>query len=191
MRTAGLHGAAKPAGFIPAFFFVIRYEFTIDPEDHVAARRLSLRPRRAVRWALWIGGGIALTALAADFLGGAQSGRARPLLPMLFGAGLFFLAWYYVLLPRQVRRIYRTDPAETPAPVAGEISAAGVAVSTAGMKGTLAWDDVVKWKHDARVIVLFTAEGGHTAIPWRGFATDIDRAAALDLIQSRLGAPAN
>jgi hypothetical protein len=170
---------------------VLRYQFTIDPEDHVGARRLSLRPTRNVRWALAAVGLLLLVLLAADFVRGAKTGQARPLLPMLLGGGVFLLAWYYVLLPRQVRRIYRTDDATPPEPVSGELSAAGVAVASAGLKGALTWDRVERWKHDARLLVLFADDGTHTAIPLRGFATAEDRAAALVLLRQHLGAPAN
>ncbi len=170
---------------------MIRYQFTIDPEDHVGARRLSLRPTRKVRLVLGVVGMLVLGLLAADFVRGAKAGHARPLLPMLLGGGVFLLAWYYVLLPRQIRRIYRTDDTAPPEPVLGEISVAGVAVSTAGMKGALTWDRVERWKHDARLIVLFADDGAHTIIPRRGFAADAEHAAALALLREHLGAPAN
>src|SRR5688500_8344725 len=105
---------------------MIPYAFEIDPDDHVAARRLSLRPRRVMRWILWILGLPLLAVLALDFYFGVSRGRAHPLLPAILGFGVFLIAWYYVLLPRQIRRTYQLSDDTPLAPMSGELSETGV-----------------------------------------------------------------
>lgn len=168
---------------------MIRYSVQIDAADYLAARRLSLRPPRFWRWALWLAAPFALALLAFAIHHRLSSGRPNAFLPMLLGAGIFLLLWYYVLLPLQVRRAYQGIGDANPAPIEGELSDTGVTVTTGQMTGTLAWSDVTGWKRNARLILLLAANGGYTMIPLRGFVHDRDRAAALELLERQLGRP--
>ena len=168
---------------------MIPYTFEIDSEDHVAARRLSLRPRRVMRRILWAIGLPILALLAWEFYRGVTSGRSHPFLPALLGGGIFLLVWYYVLLPRQIRRTYQPSHDTPLAPISGELSENGVRVTNAALTGAIAWPDVTHWKHDSRLILLFAESGDYTMIPLRGFATPAARDAALALLVQHLGPP--
>ena len=167
----------------------VSYTFAIDPEDHVSARLLGFRPRRAVRFLLFLGAVGLVAALSFDRLPGLPPGRGHALLASLLGFGIFLLVWYYFLLPRQVRRIHTVAGDSAPAPLHGEIDADGLRVRTAGLHGTLPWSEIEHWKRDGRIVLLVTAAGETTIVPLRAFATDADRETALALFHTHLGPP--
>lgn len=167
----------------------VPYGVQIRADDYLAARRLDLRPRRGLRLALWGLGPPLLLVLAVDFHLGGGRGGSHPFLPSVLGAGVFLLLWYYVLLPHQVRRAYQSASDPAAASVNGEVSTDGITVRAGGLQGRLAWPDVARWKQDASLILLYSAAGEFTMIPLRGFATEADRAAALELIARHAGPP--
>lgn len=166
---------------------MLRYVAQIDTEDRVAARRLHLRLSPPLRVALWLAA-LSLGAFLVVTLVAREPGSAtHPLLPALVGLLIFLAAWYFILLPRQIRRAYR-QPFDAPAPtLSGELTDDGLTVTSDAVSGKLPWRDVLRWKHDDRLILLYSSTSDFIMIPLRGFDSPDTRAAALAFLQRHLG----
>jgi len=166
---------------------MLRYLVQIDAEDRVAARRLHLRLSPPLRVALWLAALSLGAFLVVTLVAGDTRAAPHPLLPALVALLLFLAAWYFILLPRQIRRAYH-QPFDTPAPtLAGELTDAGLSVTSEAVSGQLPWRDVVRWKHDDRLVLLYSSASDFVMIPLRGFDSPESRSAALAFLQRHLG----
>jgi hypothetical protein len=161
----------------------IPFAVELTPDDYVAARRLNLRPGPAARAFLWSAGVLILLFLAWDWYSGETLQRFRPLLAPVLGGAVFLTVYVRFLLPWSVRRAYRQQP---PQPLSGHVSPEGLTVTSSDSPGTADWSLFFKWKANERVVLLYYADRLFTMIPLRGFATEGDRAAALELIQRQI-----
>ena len=159
----------------------IPYDVMIAPGDYVGARRLSLAPRPLMRVILWLWAIIFVpVCLWLTYFGWAR-GRWHPLLMPIFGAALFLVFYFFVLLPWSTRRAYQRHH------VAGELSEEGLELTMEGARQRIKWPLIRKWKCSDKLLLFYFADEGFAVLPLRGFATQDDRRAALRLVERMLG----
>lgn len=166
---------------------MLRYVAQIDTEDRVAARRLHLRFSPPLRFALWLAALSLFAFLVATLVFRDAHSAPHPLLPALVALLLFLAAWYFILLPRQIRRAYHQPFVAAAPTLSGELTDDGLTVTSEAVSGKLAWRDVLRWKHNDRLILLYSSTSDFIMIPLRGFDSFETRAAALAFLQRHLG----
>jgi hypothetical protein len=155
------------------------YAAEFDPGDYVAARRLSLTPRRIMRLILWVWVAILVPFCVWLTYFGWVRGRWHPLLLPMAGAGAFLAFYFYVVLPWIARQGHRPEPA------AGHFTDAGVVSDQLGL---VEWNRLRKWKRNDRILVFYSSGDAFLVVPLRAFATAADRTAAIALLERKLGA---
>ena len=159
----------------------IPYDVTIGPADYVSARRLSLAPRPSMRLILWLWAMVFVPVCLWLTYFGWVRGRWHPLLSPIFGAALFLLFYFFVLLPWSTYRAYQRHH------VTGELSEEGLKLTMEGASQRIKWPLIRKGKRSDTLLLFYFADEGFAVIPLRAFATHDDRAAALSLIERKVG----
>lgn len=147
----------------------------IFPEDYIAAVRLNYKPRKV--WAV-IGLFVVLLAVIAFVLGVRDIARGKGDIWDVIGlpAIAYPPLWYFVFLPRRIRKLYKQQRAlhETHDVTFDE---AGIATTYAFAKGVMPWSHVHKWRESEDLFLVYHSDAMFSIFPKRDFlpASDADR----------------
>jgi hypothetical protein len=149
-------------------------DIQLSEEDYVAANRLSLSYRR-MAYLLLIGALVMvgfIVAVQYMFHGGVLN---LPLLVVVVGGYFVVLAiWMavvrFLLLPVRARRIFRQQKAMRRQHRLSWDENGLIVESTTGHAITL-WSDIVKWRENRRLFLVYTSDIHVRMVPKRAFST--------------------
>lgn len=162
-------------------------QIRILPEDYLAAVRLNMRPRKA-----WAVVGIVLLVVFAAAIGlmlwRLASGQGQWFDFALAAAVVWLVAWYWVFLPRQVRKLY-SQQRSLQEPFEAIFDDAGMRTRSERGDGTLLWADAHKWRESKHLFLIYQSDALFHLLPKRCFGSEAEQAQLRDLLLSRVGPP--
>lgn len=162
-------------------------QIRILAEDYLAAVRLNLRPRKARAIA-----GIVLLVVVAIAIGllllRIASGEAQWFDSILVAAVVWLVLWYWVFLPRQVRKLY-SQQRSLQEPFEAAFDATGMRIDSERGNATLPWADVHKWRESKRIFLIYQSDALFHLLPKRCFGSEADQAELRDRLLAQVGPP--
>jgi len=142
--------------------------------DYVAAQFLHMRPRRV--YAII---GVLLSCLA--ILAVVYSHSLILILCLAYLAGCFF-----IYLPFRAKRTFRQYKALSER-MTVEIRDDGLFVRRINGEGLVPWSQIMKWRNNRKLVLLYPAGSVFHLIPSHFFPNENDFKSFLDTLESRLG----
>lgn len=154
-------------------------EYRITEQDYIRAQRLFARatPRGWAAFAV-MAAGAALLAVAGGDLRPAGIGG-------LIGIAVV-LAISRMLLPWNARRQYRKYKA-IQEPLGIELREDGVRFASSQGEGTVVWDHILKWRQDARYVLLYPMPRMFHIVPRSIAAQGFDIDGLIARLEARVG----
>ena len=154
---------------------IMKAQGTLTISDYLGAQRLHYRPKP------WLA--VVLIVLCAASFWYAYSWRdwVMALLPV------YFAAVFLVYIPLKARRTFRQNKALAD-PMTVEVRDDGIFLSNAYSNGLLPWGHIYKWKHSARLVLIYRASNLMHIIPSRFFQSTSDYEAFLQILRSKTSA---
>jgi hypothetical protein len=162
----------------------IRVKFALSEEDFVAARLLSYRPSRLIKYLLYVMLGLYLVLLLS-FAYEMLLGRSKANdFALLLGGGLYFLAVYFLLLPWMARLAYKKDKFAERI-LEYSFSEGSLRDHSMADPVDIPWTKLSKWKYDKRIVLFYDQLGVVRMIPWSAFSKDKERAELLSYLEKK------
>ncbi|SFO59169.1 YcxB-like protein [Variovorax sp. OK605] len=158
--------------------------FRISEDDYLAAMKLHARLTPA-RLALTVGIGLLLVLGAAfgpPLLEAASVGG-------LVGGGGVLLATRFIVLPLMARRHYRKYKA-IHEEFNAELLDHGLRLTVPHSDHTIVWQNVLKWRHDGRFVLLYPMPRLFHVVPKSVAARGFDLKGLLERLNRHVGPPA-
>lgn len=139
--------------------------FTITAEDYTNALRLHMRRYWATKTGpkLFLAAMFALCVVAvivSDF----DPTPTTVATVVLIGTAILPLLSYFILLPRQARKVYRqVETMRHPTEVSWDLD--GYSASTATSMSTIAWSDYYGWSADEKMVLFMQAPNLFQMLP--------------------------
>jgi YcxB-like protein len=137
--------------------------------DYLDAQLLHMTPRPATRTTFWLlGVALAIFIVAIPIYHIPFESWSACLVPAFILASLYAI-YRYVLLPRQVKRIF-SQQQELNSPFEMDFSQAGLGFSNEFGQSLRPWPTFHKWKENEKMFVLYHSDIMYTMCPKRLFA---------------------
>jgi hypothetical protein len=160
--------------------------YTISPSDYKRAIWVHMRPRRflACVGAFLVVLGLVILGITSYHLV-TTGGDLKFVLGLGGGLGVLCL-WFFVLLPRQLSRIYRQQKLLHEELIV-EISDVHLMMKSPHGQGTLPWEVFHKWKADKQMVLVYQSDVMFHIFPRRAFPSLEDFQTFQSLLSTKLG----
>ncbi len=161
----------------------MKAHYRISEDDCVQAMRLhgKMTFRRLMCEALIVGALLVLSFFASQ--------QVRYLLFCgLAGALLFSALVFYVIVPWQVRRHYRKYKA-IQAELTVQLCEDGVRFASPDGEGIITWQNILKWRHNDRYLLIYLAPRLYNLVPKSITAQGFELPALIDALTQHVGRP--
>ena len=164
----------------------MKFTVQLTPEDCIAARWVSLRPRPLLRYL-----GYCVLALMILVFGWqlVDLARGRPVQSELWwivAAAVYLGFIFFVIVPWRIRKIFRQQKT-LKHPFEVEFGESHFSGSSTNGSFTIEWADLHKWKIGKKCLLIYQSEAIMHPIPCRAFASEADRDAVVRLLEAKMG----
>ena len=148
--------------------------FTITPADYANALRLHMRRYWATKAGPWLFLAAMFAACAvAIIVSGFDPTPTTIAIIVLIGTAILPLLSYFILFPRQARKVYRqVETMRHPTEASWNLE--GYSVSTATSASTIAWNDYYGWSADEKMVLFMHAPNFFQMLPRHALSNEQD-----------------
>jgi len=164
----------------------MKFTLTLTVEDCIEARRLSLRPRPTLRFALYVVLALFAGTILWQLVEGVSAGRLDSGFWQLLGIAAYLYAIFFLWMPYRVRKVFRQQKS-LQVPTEMELTDTHFIASSANGSFQMPWKDFHKWKKNERMLLVYQSEAILHPIPLRALPDKADQERLFALLRQALG----
>ena len=166
----------------------MEFSSRIEPDDYVRAQFLHIRPRPLYKWLGLILGFLLIFTLAASFYVAVTRHDYSPSLLFMPACLGYLLFYFFVLLPRRTKKIYRQQKL-LQQPLLIRISDEQFYSKNEYGESSLPWNTFLKWKEGKDLFLVYQTDRLFHMLPKRFFPSAEATDELREILRKHLGNP--